>query len=531
MKKVLVAGAALMLVSGIASTASAAAVEPGVKITGDARVRTFYRSDDYRTTNYGQGTTTATAANVATGAPAIPAGSQAVTTLTGNNPASYTGYQPYTTATQYRASDFSDTLDMDNRVRINIKGTAAGGAYAFARIRMMETTMGDFDTDTGSINNLNQNNIWVDQAFTGIPLGDMVTVEIGKYRTTYGPLPVQNNWFYDDVNSSGARGIVKVNENLEINPFFDWLSESQSVYYTTGSGLDYATPRDFRDDNDQFRYGVHGKYKINKDWLVGGMLGYQNDERNETQVPAIPATNVGGFPTGTTKNSGGFGSIYTMGKSGAFSIVGELSVTAADINGMSAWLEDSNSNYVNTYFITQSGTVDNIGSNDTGFGGFVHPSFTIDKLTLTVPLGFTTGGFLPDRAYGFVMLGGTDNSIITRQQIGATGDWMWIGLQANYKFTEALQLTGNLVYADVSPWDSPGDGPGWTNAQNSIALDSAWELSAVLQYTISKGMDVSLSAGYLDPSLEYVNRTAATNTIPLVEDAAFGTVAKFELKF
>ena len=42
MKKVLLAGAALMLVSGIASTASAAAVEPGVNITGDARVRIGY---------------------------------------------------------------------------------------------------------------------------------------------------------------------------------------------------------------------------------------------------------------------------------------------------------------------------------------------------------------------------------------------------------------------------------------------------------------------------------------------------------
>ena len=43
MKKVLVAGAALLLAGGIASTASAAAVEPGVKITGDARARLVYR--------------------------------------------------------------------------------------------------------------------------------------------------------------------------------------------------------------------------------------------------------------------------------------------------------------------------------------------------------------------------------------------------------------------------------------------------------------------------------------------------------
>ncbi len=42
MKKVLLAGAALMLVSGIASTASAAEIKPGVVITGDSRVRVYY---------------------------------------------------------------------------------------------------------------------------------------------------------------------------------------------------------------------------------------------------------------------------------------------------------------------------------------------------------------------------------------------------------------------------------------------------------------------------------------------------------
>lgn len=112
MKKVLLAGAALMLVSGIASTASAAAVTPGVVLTGDARVRMGYKNDAY---------------------------------------------------------DFNDSnadgsqTNMDSRLRLNIKGTAAGGAYAFARIRMMENFMGDMDTDISQINSQTQNNIWVDQ--------------------------------------------------------------------------------------------------------------------------------------------------------------------------------------------------------------------------------------------------------------------------------------------------------------------------------------------------------------------------------
>ena len=73
MKKVLVAGAALLLAGGIASTASAAAVEPGVKITGDARARLIYK-DSY---DFGQ-------------------------------------------------KDDGDQTNLDHRIRFNVAGTAAG---------------------------------------------------------------------------------------------------------------------------------------------------------------------------------------------------------------------------------------------------------------------------------------------------------------------------------------------------------------------------------------------------------------------
>jgi hypothetical protein len=58
--------------------------------------------------------------------------------------------------------------------------------------------------------------------------------------------------------------------------------------------------------------------------------------------------------------------------------------------------------------------------------------------------------------------------------------------------------------------------------QNRDALDNAWELSAVLQYTISKGMDVYFSAGYLQPEFEQAGRP---------DDAAFAALTRFELKF
>ena len=109
-------------------------------------------------------------------------------------------------------------------------------------------------------------------------------------------------------------------------------------------------------------------------------------------------------------------------------------------------------------------------------------------------------------------------------------------------------MTGNLVYASIDAWTSTGDGPGFVSAfdsgltnatrTNVVALDSAWEISGVLQYTISKGMNVFLSAGYIMPDLEYVgyspyykNPTGFSAGSSLNDDGAFGAAARFELAF
>lgn len=446
MKKVLLTGAALMLAGGMVSTASAAAVEPGVKITGDARVRLWYMSEEYKN-NFG--------------ATADPAGA------------------PYDSQT-----------NMDSRIRLNITGTAAGGAYAKARIRLYESLMGDNDTD--AVGQPASNNIWVDKAYVGIPFSDMFTLEIGKNRQTYGPLPTTYNFFYDDVHLTGFKGIIKI-DNVEINPFLEWMEEEQS---------DTATVADKNADNDEYRFGAHVKAKLNKDWTVGGMLGYQSDARNGV---------AGSF----TDNSGFFGSLYANGKSGQFGFVGEIAVTDEGVNGFNSWYNDG---------IGTVTDLDEIGSNDTGFGGFVLPNYQIDKLNIALNIGGTTGGFQPDRAFGFVMLGSTDNSKISAYKIGAGGDWLWIGLVPSYQISESLKITANIVYADIDPWDSTADGPrgGWAGTNNSQALDSAWELSAELKYTISKGADVYFSAGYLSPDF---------NNSALNEDNAFAAMSRFELTF
>lgn len=481
MKKVLVAGAALMLVGGLGSTASAAAVEPGVKITGDARVRLGY-TDKYHYNSQ----------------------------IFGNRNVGGSD--------EYGEYKYKGQTNMDSRVRLNVVGTAAGGAYAKARFRM-EGQSGDIDNDPAvSQPPINSgNNIWVDLAYIGIPFNDNLTVELGRYRSTYGPMGPTYNFFYDDVSSYGIRGIIKF-DNVEINPFIEWMEEAQNGEYTG------ALKRVAAEDDDVMRYGVHAKTKLNNDWTIGGMLGYQTDSRPERWGNGIQYFEP---------NEGLFGSLYVSGKAGAFGLNSEVAFTNADLNNFNSWETD-------TWTVSNNGN-DLIGSKDTGYGGYVLPTYTIDKLTLGLNLGFTTKGFQPDRAFGTgVMMGSSDNSRISSIRIGDFGDWLWAGLIVQYQATEALKLTGNFMYADINTWDSKGvagDGPNTTSASIPLAdlgltneatnyyaggVKSAWEVSGILQYTISQGMDMYLSAGYLKPKVEgYLEE----------DDGVFGALSRFELKF
>ena len=474
MKKVLLTGIALTLAGGFAAPVFAADVTPGFTVTGDARARMYYKSDEY--------------ANAF-----------------GNTP-----------------NVNGSATNLDTRIRFNLTGTAAGGAYVKGRIRMMESTVAALDTDLNGINGQNQNNIWADQAYMGIPFTKEITVEVGKYRSTYGPLPTTYNFFYDDVSLAGARGIIKIGD-VTINPFFEWMTDAANTGITSSNAAQTSSAIDKNNDNDEMRMGAHVKAKLNKDWTVGGMLGYQMDNRVDTAT--------------ATGNQGLFGSAYVNGKAGAFGLVGELAYTAAKLNGFNTWAEDANVNGTFGSFNTVTGTTgteanqDMIGSRDDGYGGYINPTFTIDKLTLGVNAGFTKNGFRPDVAYGFVMIGGKDNSIIGDSvRIGETGDWLYAGLVVSYAIKNDLKLTGNFVYADVDSVDvvsaaaitamraGRGDVP-YTAAR---ALDNAWELSAILQYTISKGADVFLSAGYLKP--EFDSPTAHN-------DGALGVASRLEIAF
>lgn len=123
MKKVLVAGAALLLVGGMAASAMAE-----VNLSGDARVRWVYKD------KYGFG----------------------------NDGKMINGQWKEQDATNY----------FDSRFRVKVKAKAKGGAYMKARIRMDDFKWNGQGWGASS----EKKNIWVDYAYLGIPMGPVELV-------------------------------------------------------------------------------------------------------------------------------------------------------------------------------------------------------------------------------------------------------------------------------------------------------------------------------------------------------------------
>lgn len=181
MKKIIFTSAAMLIAAGSFVTAQAADVEPGVKFSGDARVRAIYR-DDF---------------------------------------------------------DFGNSKDkaqrfLDSRLRLRMRATTASGAYAVGRIRLMDGfVQGNESDSSGAVAN-GAGNVWADEAYIGIPFSDSFTLEGGKYRTSYG-----NTFLWDDWSVSGVRGIIKAG-GFQINPFVEWVSEGRN----SGIAIDKSEDND-----------------------------------------------------------------------------------------------------------------------------------------------------------------------------------------------------------------------------------------------------------------------------------------------
>jgi hypothetical protein len=211
MKKVLVAGAALMLAGSMVSAASAE-----VNLSGDARVRYIGMtnaefSDDLR---------------------------------------EQSGYQD----------------KFNSRVRIKINATAKGGAYAKARLRLDDLNWnGQSDHELAS----DSKNAWVDYGYLGIPMGP-VTVEGGQMRSGYSEFFDMDNEVTRiklDYKAGGIRviGLYDIKSEKAADHRDEWDDND-----VTGWGLIASF-----DINDEWLVKGYARYEDNqRDYnAAGGSIG------------------------------------------------------------------------------------------------------------------------------------------------------------------------------------------------------------------------------------------------------------------
>ena len=428
MRKIIFTSAAMLIAAGTFAGAQAAEVQPGVKFSGDARVRAIYQ-DKF----------------------------------------------------DFGNSDKDAASKLDSRIRLRVKATAAGGAYAVGRIRLMDGNLQGNESDSNANVANKTGNVWADEAYIGVPFSDNFTLEGGKYRVSYG-----NTFFYDDQSVAGLRGIIKAG-GFEINPFIEWWSEGQQ------SGI----AQDKNEDNDAIRYGIHVGGNVTDNWKAGFLAAYQSDDRVEfTDYDAD-----GGATQSYNQHDGWMASVYFSGKEGAFGLAGEFAYNDGSLQGFNRETDDRHD-----YGANLPGTDDN----DDGYGGFLQPSYTMDALTLALNVGFTKDGFLADPAFGFIMVGA--DHPLTVINVGDLGDWFWGGLVATYAISDSLSVTGIVAYASVDGNSKTGLG----------SLENAWDISGKVTYTISPGATFIWNIGMLTPSFED----------PTVEDdPAFGTYGQIIVRF
>lgn len=455
MKKILVASAALLLATGIAAPVVHAAndAEPGVKFSGDARLRAVFRDDlSFGLTRYNE------------------------TDQDGN----------ITNTIRKKRDSFLHT-----RVRLNVKATAAGGAYAVGRIRLIDGNVENNDRDNAATKVNGDSNIWVEMAYLGIPFSDNVTFEAGKYRETYGA-----GFFYRDLPMAGVRGILKF-DNVVINPFVNWMAEGQNYNQTERP---YANLY----DHDSILYGMHVGIQFNDNWKGGGLAGYISDERD-----------INEFGGDNRQHKGWIADLYFSGKEENFGLSGEFAYNDKDVRGFNEWRDDRTmGQYGRDY--------KNYRQDDDGFGFYLQPSYTIDALTLALNFGMTFGNFSPAQQFGFIMVGA--DHPLTTVNVGDFGDWIWAGLVAKYAVSEDLSVTGNVVYAHIDGDDLMNR---WGTAKVGSILENAWEISARLDYAISKGAEFTWFGGLLIPDFD----NDAVRRYGIDDDTVFGTYGEFRVKF
>jgi hypothetical protein len=432
MKKVLVAGAALMLAGSMVSAASAGnpgeAPTTGVSISGDARVTYVGWTDYARNTN--------------------------------DNSAN--GYSDY----------------FESRVGLNFDAVAKGGVSVHTRLYFDDQGYNNDAVWNGSGDA--QWGVSTDYAYFKVPLSDTITMEAGR-------MPLNFSQFYSwDIRPTRVRLVYK-SGNLKLIPFVGVVDEN-------------STSLDDWNDNDFMQYGIVPVLKINDEWTVKGFFRYNVDDREHDQkttdiswdvtgkdgtkfTTTAEKANVAGAYNPHADRSGFDGSVNLSGTVGNVGLTAEVSYVAAD--------------YQKT--------------KDDGIGGYVQAAFKTPAITPIVIAGMTQDGFMADQNFGFVMVGGNESTTVVN--VGnRDGDLMFGALVLLHNISDRFSAQGNLLYASYDYDNEAGK------------IDSAIEVSGVLNYALSESTNFEYKLGYLAPTY---NDGAAD----VLEDAYVGHVMRMNVEF
>jgi len=347
MKKVLVAAAGLMLVGTMASSAMAE-----FEFSGDARAR-FYAQKNY----------------------------DEFSAISGVNTKNDTRWK--------------------SRVRLNVKATTKGGAYAITRFHAGDGTWNGGNSGTTDVN--------VDRAYIGVPFGPVV-VEAGRQGRDITPWLLYGN-DVDGIDLNWG------NDSTAVVAFYDMNNENTA---TTTS------------DNDNQTLGIVVTQKFGNGWdLLVGAAEQINDVKNAT--PGAEPTDKNAF-------------IGTVQVNGA---VGDVALTA-ELATQGKHFYSSSANYN--------------ADDDTGFGGYVQASMPVGAVDLGGMLGFTADGYMMDGGeFGPFNMLNSVNVINTGIQFAALGETFFAVFNPSYQVSESLTLEGVLAWANVDDASTTSYGDGSKN--------------------------------------------------------------------